>query len=96
MARMRFEGMAEDTEFVPFERFVTKTKGTIESTFIFAFEPLGAETKIVLDVTYAIPSLLLAKFVELFIALLNERDAELFLTNLKARIEAKVLAAAVR
>ena len=87
MAGMRFEGTSEITEYIPNQRMVTKTKGGIESTHITTFQPEAGGTKVTTEVEYTVPIPLLGKLVEAFIVKQNEHEAELFLANLKARME---------
>jgi uncharacterized membrane protein len=88
MAGMRFEGTTEDTEYVPNQRVVSKSTGGIESTFTWTFQPEDGGTKLTVEVEYTVPIPLLGKLAEAFIVKQNEREAELLLANLKAKMEA--------
>ena len=88
MAGVRFEFTSEDTEHVANQRTVSKTKGGIESTFIWMFQPEDDGTKLTAEVEYIVPIPLLGKLAEAFIIKQNERELELVLANLKARMEA--------
>jgi len=88
MAGMRFEGTSEDTEYVANQRTVTKSKGGIESTHTWTFQPEDGGTRMTVQVEYTVPIPLLGKLVEAVIVKLNENEAELLLANLKARMEA--------
>ena len=87
MAGVKFEGETETVELVPKERLVDKTKGGIESTFVWAFKPENGGTKVELEVDYKVPVPLVGKLAETFIAKLNEREADTVLANLKDRME---------
>ena len=88
MAGMRFEGTTEDTEYVPNQRVVSKSTGGIESTFTWTFQPEDSGTKVTVEVEYTVPIPLLGKVAEAFIVKQNERELELVLANLKAKMEA--------
>jgi uncharacterized membrane protein len=88
MAGVRFEGTSEDTEYVASQRVVNKTKDGIESTFVWTFQPEDDGTKLIVEVEYTVPIPLLGKLAEAFIVKQNEREVELLLANLKARMEA--------
>ena len=88
MAGVRFEGTSEDTEVVANQRVVSKTKGGIESTVTWMFQPEADGTKVTFEAEYTVPIPLLGKLAEAFIVRQNEHEAELLLANLKARMEA--------
>jgi len=88
MAGMRFEGTTEDTEYVPNQRVVSKSTGGIESLFTWTFQPEDSGTKLTVEVEYTVPIPLLGKIAEAFIVKQNERELELVLANLKAKMEA--------
>ncbi len=88
MAGMRFKGTSEDTEYVANRRVVSKSKGGIESTITWTFQPEASGTKVTFEAKYTVPIPLLGKIAEAFIVKQNEQEAELLLANLKARLEA--------
>ena len=88
MAGVRFEGTSEDTEVIANQRVVSKSKGGIESTITWTFQPEAGGTKLTVEVEYTVPVPLLGKLAEAFIVKQNEREAELILANLKAKMEA--------
>jgi len=88
MAGMRFEGTSEDTEVVANQRVVSKSKGGIESTITWTFQPEASGTKVTFEAEYTVPIPLLGKLAEAFIVKQNEHEAELLLANLKTRMEA--------
>lgn len=87
MAGMRFEGNCEVAEYIPNRRIVMKTKGGIESTQTATLQPDSGGTKVIDEVEYTVPIPLLGKLIETFIVKQNEHEAELFLANLKVRME---------
>jgi uncharacterized membrane protein len=88
MAGMRFKGTSEDVECVDCERVVSKTKGGIESTMVWTFEPADFGTNVTFGAEYTVPIPLLGKLAETFIVRQNEHEAEALLANLKSRMEA--------
>jgi uncharacterized membrane protein len=87
MAGMRFEGFSETTEYIANQHIITKSKGGIESTFTWTYQPEGGGTKLTLEVEYTVPIPLLGKLAEAFIVKQNEHEADVMLANLKARME---------
>jgi uncharacterized membrane protein len=88
MAGMRFEGTSETTEFIANQRTVTKSKGGLESTITFTFQPEAGGAKITFEAEYTVPIPLLGKLAEAVIVKQNEGEAEELLANLKAKMEA--------
>jgi len=87
MAGIRLEGTSEETEYVPNQRIVSKTKGGVESTQTWMFQPEAGGTKVTLEVEYTVPIPVLGKLAEAIIVKMNEHEGELILANLKARME---------
>jgi uncharacterized protein YndB with AHSA1/START domain len=87
MAGVSFEGTSENTEVVPNQRLVTESKGGIESTITWVFQPEGDGTKVTTEAEYTVPIPLVGKLAEAFIVKLNEHEGEITLSNLKARME---------
>ena len=87
MAGMRFTGFSENTEVVPNGRTVSQTSGGIESTITWWFQPEGDGTIVTFEGNYTVPVPLLGKLAEAVIVRQNEKEAELILDNLKARME---------
>ncbi len=88
MAGIRLEGSSEDIEYVTNERVVSRTKGGVESTQTWIFQPDAGGTKVTFNVEYTVPIPVLGKLAEAIIVKMNEHEAELLLANLKTRIEA--------
>jgi len=88
MAGLHLEGTGQQTEYIPNQRIVAKNKGGVESTVIWIFQPEAGGTKVSFEAEYTVPIPVLSKVAEAFIVKVNEREAELLLANLKARMEA--------
>jgi len=88
MAGIRLEGTSEDIEYIPNQRIVTKTKGGAESTQTWLFQPEAGGTKVTFKVEYTVPIPVLGKLAEAVIVKMNDREGDLILANLKARMEA--------
>jgi uncharacterized protein YndB with AHSA1/START domain len=88
MAGMRFEGSSEDTECVANERVVSETKGGIESTIAWLFQPEAGGTRATNVTDYTVPIPLLGKLAESFIVRQNENEIKVLMANLKDRMEA--------
>ena len=87
MAGLRFEGETTVLEWVKNKRVVTQSKGGINSKWFFTYEPAESGTAIALAVEYDVPIPVLGKLAEAVIRKQNEREAELALSNIKARME---------
>ena len=88
MAGMRFEGSTKDAEIVPNQRIVAENKGGIGGTITWTFHPEDGGTRVTFEAEYTVPIPLLGKLAEAVIVRQNEREAEVLLANLKARMEA--------
>jgi uncharacterized membrane protein len=88
MGGMHLKGTSEDTEYVPNQRTVNKSRGGIQATQTFTYQPEAGGTKLIWEIEYTVPIPLLGKLAEAVIVKMNEREAELVLANLKARMEA--------
>jgi carbon monoxide dehydrogenase subunit G len=87
MAGLRFEGETTVLEWVKNKRVVTQGKGGISSKWFFTFEPIDNGTALSIAVEYEIPLPVIGKLAEAVIRKQNEREAELALSNIKARME---------
>ena len=88
MAGMRFEGTSEDVECVQNQRLVSKTKGGVESTQTWTFQPEAGGTRVTFTVEYTVPIPVLGKLAEAIIVRMNEHEGDIVMANLKARMEA--------
>lgn len=87
MAGMRLEGQSEDVEVVRNEKTVTESRGGVDSTITLLFEPVEEGTRVTWRSAYRVPVPLLGRLAEGIIVKMNERETELILENLKARLE---------
>jgi uncharacterized membrane protein len=88
MAGMRLKGTSEDIEYVLNQRTVNKSQGGVQATQTFTYQPEAGGTKLIWEIEYTVPVPLLGKLAEAVIVKMNERESELVLSNLKARMEA--------
>jgi uncharacterized membrane protein len=88
MAGMLLEGTTETTDYVADQRMVWESKGGIESTFTWTFEPEDGGTRLKVDIAYTVPIPVLGRLAERLIVRQNEREADTLLANLKAAMEA--------
>jgi len=88
MARMRFEGTSEATEWIANQHNVTESRKGIQSTFTWIYKPEAGGTKLTVQVEYTVPVPLLGKLTEALIIKQNEHETDEMLANLKARMEA--------
>ncbi|MCL7452015.1 MAG: SRPBCC family protein [Anaerolineae bacterium] len=88
MGGLRFEGRAEWIEFVKDQRIVDKNVGGVPGTFVWTYQPEDGSTRVTVSVEYTIPTAALNRLAEPIIHKLNEHQAETFLANLKACMEA--------
>ena len=87
MAGIRLEGTTEDVEYVTNQLMVSKTKGGVESTQTWIFQPEASGTNVTFNVKYTVPIPVLGKLAEAIIIKMNEREGDSLLANLKARME---------
>ena len=87
MAGIPFNGETRFIEYVPNEHTVSQSKGGIPSTFRWTFTPEAAATKVDLEVEYTIPVPVLGKLAERLVLKRNEREADLWMENIKERLE---------
>jgi uncharacterized membrane protein len=87
MAGVRLKGSTRTVEFVPNQRFVEETKGGIDSIFTRTFEPEDGGTRLTVVTEYKVPIPVLGRMAEAIVVKMNEREGELVLVNLKARME---------
>lgn len=88
MAGVPMTGSTRTTEFVPNRRFVEVTEGGVASKITWSFEPEDGGTRLVVDSEYTVPVPVLGRMAEALIVKMNQREAELIMANLKARMEA--------
>lgn len=87
MAGMRFKGSTEVRDFEPNRRYVSVTKGGVESTFVTEFDDKDGKTEVYERVSYRIPIPLVGKIAEQFLRKSNENELKVMHANLKAKME---------
>ena len=79
--------MAVEAEFVKDKEIVIRSEGSIKTLWNWNFELYDYGTKIDLSVEYTIPMPVLGKLAEAIVLKQNEREADLDLANIKAKME---------
>jgi uncharacterized membrane protein len=92
MAGLRFEGETTLVEYVKNRRMVTEGRGAISNRWQFDYTTVPEGTRLDLDVEYTVPTPVLGRVAEHAIRGQNEREAELALSNIKARMESRGIA----
>jgi carbon monoxide dehydrogenase subunit G len=87
MVGVHFRGRGTVIEHVSDERIVVESKGGIVSTWTWTFEPHDGGTKLNLDIEYTVPVPVLGKLAEALVLKQNEREADLAMANIKAKME---------
>ena len=87
MLGLSLKGKTEVTEFASNKRYVYKSSGGITSTWTYTFKPEAGGTRLNLAVEYTIPIPVLGKVAERLVLAQNEREADLAVANIKARLE---------
>lgn len=87
MMGMPLKGQTEVTDYVANKRLVFKTTGGIASTWAWTFAGAAGKSQLNLTVDYTVPVPILGKIAEKLILRQNEREAELAMANIKARLE---------
>jgi ribosome-associated toxin RatA of RatAB toxin-antitoxin module len=87
MSGMSFEGKNITDEFIQDKKIVTRSEGSIKTLWNWNFESQDDGTKLDLSVEYTIPMPVLGKLAEAIVLKQNEREADLALANIKAKME---------
>jgi len=87
MAGLRFRGKTTLVEYVENRRMVTEGRGAIRNRWQFDYTAVPGGTRLDLAVEYTVPAPVLGKLAEKALRRQNEREAELALSNVKARME---------
>ena len=87
MVGISLKGESEVIEHIPNQRLVHKSKGGIESTWTYTFNPENGGTRLNIVVEYTIPMPVLGKVGERMVLHRTEREADLAMTNIKERLE---------
>ena len=87
MAGIRLHGHSTTERAEKNARVTMKNTGGIPSTFDYVYEAVGKHTRLTLTVEYTIPGAVLSKLADPIVHRLNEHEADVFLQNLKSRME---------
>jgi len=87
MSGMRFKGKNITDEFVQDKKIVIRSEGGIKTLWNWNFKPHGAGTKLDLSIEYTIPIPVLGKLAEAIVLKQNEKEADLAMANIKAKME---------
>ena len=88
MAGIQFEGKSTTLEFEPGQRLVVNSEGGIVSTWTWTFAAHNDGTKLDVVVDYKVPVPVLGKLAEALVHRQNQREVDLAMLNIKARMEA--------
>ncbi len=89
MAGVHFHGRCETVEVERDRLRVDRNEGGIPSTFRWSYAGADGTTEVRLDIEYEPPFAVLGRLAAPFLRLMNQREAETLLGNLKERMEAK-------
>ena len=87
MAGIKFDGETRVLEWEKNNHVVTESKGGIRSKWRFSYEPAAQGSKLTIAVEYEVPVPVLGKLAEAVVRRQNEKELELVLSNVKARVE---------
>ena len=87
LAGLPLKGESEVIEYTPNQRYVTKSKGGMVSTFTWTFSPEDSGTRLNVVVEYTIPVPILGKVGERLALGQVEREADYAVANIKERLE---------
>lgn len=87
MAGVKLNGETDLVQDLKDQIMVFKTRGSIDSTWTFRFEPHGERTHLDLDIDYTIPIPVVGKMAEKLVKMQNDREAEINMQNIKDRME---------
>ena len=87
MSGMTFEGKNVTDEFVQDKKIVIRSEGSIKTLWNWDFETVDNDTKLNLSLEYTIPMPVLGKLAEAIVLKQNEREANLAMANIKAKME---------
>lgn len=87
MMGILFSGVVEFTEHLLNERLVAVSTGSIDSIWVWTFQPESDKTLLNMVVEYEVPELVLGKMAEWLVLRQNEREADLSMANIKGRLE---------
>ena len=88
MAGVTFDGESTYTDYVPTERIVKHSRGGVISIWTYHFNAEGSATRLDVTIEYTIPIPVVGKLVQQLVLGQNQREADLAMANIKARLEA--------
>lgn len=89
MSGLPLKGESEVKEYVPNQKYVTESKGGINSTWTWTFSPQDGGTRLTVAVEFSMPIPVLGKVGEKLAMGQVEREADLAAANIKAMLETK-------
>jgi len=89
MAGLKFDGETTIVKSIQDKEIIFKTKGGIESTWTYKFEPHKDATSLDLEIDYKVPVPVLGKLAEKLIHKRNERESDMALKIVKENLEEK-------
>jgi uncharacterized membrane protein len=87
MLGIPFQGQTERVGYALNERIVDESTGGIPSTLTWTFTPYESGTKVEVEIDYTIPVPVLGKMAEKLVMRRNEREVDMWMENLKERLE---------
>jgi uncharacterized protein YndB with AHSA1/START domain len=85
MFGVHLKGTGEYTDIVPNQWFTVTIRGNLESVITWTFRPIEHQTRVTLTIEYQLPLPMLNRLGRMIIKNINEREADLILSNLRAR-----------
>jgi len=87
MVGMKFDGESKVLEWEKNRRVVTESKSGIKTRWSFSYQPEGSGSKMTVTVEYEVPVPVVGKMAEALVRKQNEKELDLILSNVKARVE---------
>lgn len=87
MSGLPLKGESEVLELIPNQKYVTRSRGGISSTFTWTFSSGDGGTRVNVVVEYTVPVPVLGKIGEKLALGMVEREADLSAANIKAILE---------
>jgi len=87
MAGLKFEGETKVLEWERYRRVVTESTGGVKSRWYFTYGSAPSGSTLTVAVEYEVPMPVLGKLAEAVVRRQNEKELDLLLSNVKARVE---------
>lgn len=87
LAGLKFDGESKVLEWEKNRRVVTESKTGIRTRWCFTYEPVSTGVRMTVAVEYDVPVPVLGRLAEAVVRRQNEKELELILSNVKARVE---------